>query len=240
MSGSGQYVDAEHQRVAIELPQRQISARHLELRVEVLVAREQADVAVRGAGNHAIPGFAVKSAQRARHVRIHANRAAHRVVQQVGVADRHLRELAAQLEAVARVAYVGLAERDGHVEPRTELESRSPGPEARARRSGPRTPTYSRRPVVAGPPDVRVRSFLPPAAQAFLGAELARVQRRHDVGAIAPPPAELAVHAGAYFEPGRRDDDGIDERALDAVVDGRLVALVDDARRAPASCRRAR
>ena len=39
------------------------------------------------------------------------------------------------------------------------------------------------------------------------------------------------MHAGADLEPGGRDDDRVDERALDAVVDGRLVALVDDADR---------
>jgi hypothetical protein len=37
------------------------------------------------------------------------------------------------------------------------------------------------------------------------------------------------VYSGAGFEPGRRNDHGIDERPLDAVEDGRLVAFVDDA-----------
>ena len=37
------------------------------------------------------------------------------------------------------------------------------------------------------------------------------------------------MHAGADLEPRGRDDDGVDERALDAVEDRRLVPLVDDA-----------
>ncbi len=39
------------------------------------------------------------------------------------------------------------------------------------------------------------------------------------------------MNAGADLEPRRRDDDRVDERPLDAVVDRRLVALVDDADR---------
>ena len=79
------------------------------------------------------------------------------------------------------------------------------------------------------PADVGVRTLLPAVADAFFGGELARVQRRRDVRAIAPAASDFPVHAGADFEPGRRDDDRVDERPLDAVVDRRLVPLVDDA-----------
>lgn len=39
------------------------------------------------------------------------------------------------------------------------------------------------------------------------------------------------MRAGPDLEPRRRQQDRIDQRALDAVVDGRFVALVDDAKR---------
>ena len=73
--------------------------------------------------------------------------------------------------------------------------------------------------------------FWIPLANAFLGRELPRVQRRHHVRPVPPSAAELAVHSRADVEPRRRHDDRIDERPLDAVVGGRLVPLVDDADR---------
>ena len=39
------------------------------------------------------------------------------------------------------------------------------------------------------------------------------------------------MNPGARFEPGRRHDDGVDERPLDAVEHRRLVPFVDDADR---------
>ena len=83
----------------------------------------------------------------------------------------------------------------------------------------------------AARPTLASAALLPALANAFVGAELGGVERRHHVGAIAPAAADLAVHAGADLEPRGRDDDRVDERPLDAVEDRRLVALVDDADR---------
>ena len=69
------------------------------------------------------------------------------------------------------------------------------------------------------------------AAQPLLGAEFRRIERRHRVRAVAEAPAERAVNPGARLEPGRRHDEGVDKRPLDAVEHRRLVALVDDADR---------
>ena len=95
----------------------------------------------------------------------------------------------------------------------------------------PRMPTYSTRPVAAALPDVGAAALLPAVAQALVGAELGGVQRRGDVGAVAPAAADLAVHAGADLEPRGRDDHRVDQRPLDAVEDRRFVPLVDDADR---------
>jgi hypothetical protein len=54
--------------------------------------------------------------------------------------------------------------------------------------------------------------------KALFGGEFARVQRGRDEGAISPTAADFAVHAYSGLEPGRRDDDGVDERALHSVV----------------------
>ena len=73
--------------------------------------------------------------------------------------------------------------------------------------------------------------LLPAAANALVGIELGRVERRHHVSAITPAASDLAVHAGAGIEPRGRDDDGVHERPLDSIEHGRLVTLVDDADR---------
>ncbi len=92
-------------------------------------------------------------------------------------------------------------------------------------------PTYSARPVSGGAADVGLAALLASVADAFGGVELEGVQRRRHEEAVAPAVADLAVDAGADFEPCRRHDHGVDERALDTVVDRRLVALVEDADR---------
>ena len=92
-------------------------------------------------------------------------------------------------------------------------------------------PTYSARPVSAARPMFALAALLTSVADPFRGVELERVQRRRDEQPVAPAAADLAMDAGADFEPGRRDDHGVDERPLDTVVDRRLVALVEDADR---------
>ena len=87
--------------------------------------------------------------------------------------------------------------------------------------------------------DVRFESLLPAFANAFIRRELARIERRRDVGAIRESAAEIAVNAGAEIEPGGGNDHRVDERTLDAVERRRLVAFVDQADRHQAACRRA-
>ena len=76
--------------------------------------------------------------------------------------------------------------------------------------------------------DVGLAALLDTAAQSLVGGELRGVERRHHVRAVRERRADAAVDAGADIEPRRGDDDGVDERALDAVEDRRLVPLVDD------------
>ena len=230
MSGSGQYVAPKTSASRSNSLQRQIAGRHPELRVEVLVAREDPDIAERGARDDAVPGLAVEAAQRARDVRIDADRPPHRVVQQIGVADRDLRELAAQLQAIARIADVGLAERDRHVEPGTELESRAPGPEA-GPGGEPADADILDPSRHCGPPDIGSEPFCRPSRTPSSAVELARVERRHDVRAVPPAAPSSPCTPAPTSNQVRRNDERVDERPLHAVVDRRLVALVDDADR---------
>ena len=85
--------------------------------------------------------------------------------------------------------------------------------------------------MTAGRPDVGFRALLPPFADALVGVEFRRIERRDDERAIAPAAADLTVHAGADVEPRGGDDHRVDERPLDAVEHRRLVPLVDDADR---------
>ena len=85
--------------------------------------------------------------------------------------------------------------------------------------------------MTATRPDVGFGPVLLPFAKALLGVELGGIERGQDVGAIAPSAADFPVHARPDLEPCRRNHDRIHERALDAVKDGRLVPLVDDAHR---------
>src|SRR5262249_9721290 len=114
--------------------QRHEAGRHAVLRVEVLVPREDADVAERRSGNGTVSGLEVEAAQRAGDVRVDAGGAFDRVVQLAGVSDRRIRELPAQLEPVPGEADVGLGHGDRHVESGAELEARASRPEAGAGR----------------------------------------------------------------------------------------------------------
>ena len=141
-----------------------------------------------------------------------------------------LGELAAQLQAIARVAGVGLDQVHRHVEARPQLEAGLAGPEADAGGEAADADVLGAA-GQRGAADVGLAALLASAADPFVGAELEGVQRRRHEEAVAPAVADLAVDAGADLEPGGRHDHGVDERALDAVVDRRLVTLVEDADR---------
>src|SRR6185503_11761724 len=65
--------------------------------------------------------------------------------------------------------------------------------------------------------DVRLESLLARLGEPLLGRDPGRIERRHHVSAVRPAAAESAMQAGPGVEPGRRHDDGVDERPLDAV-----------------------
>ena len=152
-----------------------------------------------------------------------------RIVQARGVADEDARELPAGFEAAPAESGVELDDADRRIEPR-QVEAGVAAPAAQADGQ----PGHARELDAAGErdiPDVGLAALLNAAAQSFVGGELGRVERRHHVAAIRERRSDAAVHAGADVEPRRRNDDGVDERPLDAVEDRRLVTLVDDADR---------
>src|SRR5262249_37643644 len=74
----------------------------------------------------------------------------------------------------------------------------------------------------------RFGAVLGTSTDAPAGRELCRVERCHQVSAVAEALPEGTVDAGSRVEPRRRNDEGVDEGALDSVKYGRLVSLVDD------------
>ena len=186
--GVGPVGGADDPRVAIELLQRHEARRHAELGVEVLVAHEGADVAERRRCQHAVaaPRRRSRAAPRAMLASSRRSRRPSASFELAGVADGHLRELAAQLEPIARVARVGLGDAHRHVESRRNSKPTRPlhtlAPSVR-----PGTPTYSRRPVE------RRRCGCSPASPSAAPRECLRrrvnsaaFERRHHVRAIAP------------------------------------------------------
>jgi hypothetical protein len=118
---------------------------------------------------------------------------------------------------------------NGRVEP-SKLERRLAPPPAQPDDQAPNSDELDS-PRIRNVPDVRLRPLLAASTNALVCGELERVERRHDVPSVPDAAPELAVKPGARLEPGRGHDDRIDERPLHAVVDGRFVALVDDADR---------
>src|SRR5688572_19407593 len=138
-------------------------------------------------------------------------------------------ELRAQLQPVAAVAAVDLAERYACVETRrrkTRLAGISTGAERQAANA-----EVLQSSGVGETTHVGLGTFLPATAYSFFRGELQRVQRRHRVGAISKAAAQRSVNARSNVEPRARHDDGVDEWSFDAVEDGWLVAFVDDADR---------
>ena len=148
-----------------------------------------------------------------------------------GVVDPDLRELPAQLA----VDDASSGRRASRATPARRRRGRNWNPDwpdqPLAPSVSPRIATYSRRPVTPGLPTLDSEPFCRPSRMPSSAVNSAGVEWRDDVRAIAPAAADLAVHARADLEPRRRDDDRVDEGALDAVVDRRLVPLVDDADR---------
>ena len=138
---------AHDPRVAIELLQRQKARGHPELRVEVFVAHEADQIAAWSL----LPRRDTRPRHRSRAAPAR-HWATRRVscplvsVEALGVVDRDLRELAAQLQPIALVADVGLADANLDVERaarrKLDLPLQALAPSVR-----PGTPTYSTRPV---------------------------------------------------------------------------------------------
>ena len=143
--------------------------------------------------------------------------------------NRDAGELPPQFETVELIARIGFHHAHARAERRAEHVAASV-PEARAYREIGHTEVLDS----SGQRSARRAGFgalLPAAPDSFLGRKAQRIERGHDIGPVAPTVAELPVDSGAGLEPGRRHDDGIDQWALDAVVDGWLVPFVEDAHR---------
>src|SRR6185436_6278479 len=109
-----------------------------------------------------------------------------------------------------RVASVQLVDLDPNVDAGTEPEARAAGPVA-APECQPAQAAMLKASRTSRPADVRLRALLASFAQSFLSAELARVERRRHERPVAPAAADLAMYPGARLEPGRRDDERVDE-----------------------------
>src|SRR6185503_17498708 len=173
--------------------------------------------------------FDVEAAHLAGDVRVDAGGALLEIVDRVGAVDVDLRELAADAERAAVIAAVELDQADVRLHA-LEVEAGFAAPEARAHREAGITDVFE--PPGAGDvADVRAEPLLFRLGEPVLRGDLGRVERRHEIRAVLPAAAESAVDAGAGVEPRGRDDNGVDERPLDAEKRRRLVTLVDDADR---------